>query len=435
MYAIVDLETTGGQPEYDQIIEIAVYLHDGVHITGEYSTLVNPGVTIPPFISRLTRITDDMVASAPRFDEVASYIAGLFENRIFVAHNVMFDYSFLKHSLKRHGYDLENPMLCTCKTSRRLFPGHPSYSLGRLCSSLSIKLTNAHRAAADAFATTSILEMLIDKSEGKLYPYFHVPQPRQNFSNIPEPELELLPPRAGLLYFVNDNGEVIYIIKSKNIRKKARAIVGKMKGKRFLNVAVNATHIDFQVTGSHILAGIREAEEIDRFNPRFNRKLRVTEPRFALYEELDSSGCLMAEIRRYEKGSIPVLTLSSQKEALRVLQELPWPSRPATDPATGRMHDVDRDNFNKAMEETMAVASRMRKNFIIADTGPLPSQQTLILIQDARYSGYLVTDRDSEILSPEQMMSRMTVTSDNPAAFKTIIHEVGRGKYERIVHF
>jgi DNA polymerase III subunit epsilon len=429
MYAIVDIETTGGQPEYDRIIEIAVYLHDGNRITGEFSSLVNPGVSIPPFIARLTRISDEMVASAPDFETIAPEIVRLLENRVFVAHNVMFDFSFLNHALQKAGYAVDAPLLCTCKTSRRLLPGHPSYSLGKLCRSLSINLENAHRAAADALATTSILELLIDKAQGVLDPFFYVPEPRQNFSGIPESELEKLPPRAGIIYFVNEDGEVIYITRSKNIRKKARTIVGKMKNKRYMNVAVNARHLDFEVTGSRVLAAIRESEEILKFSPRFNRKYKQRDTRFAIYEELDSCGHLTLATRPYQPGTNPVIILASQKEADKITRQLVIPHLP------GHQEAPNSHLQNRQVGEIISSLVAHRKNFIISDLGPVPSQQTHVVVRNGCYAGFLICDRDDVFPSAEELLERMITSTDHPSSFRAIVNTVARGHYERIIHF
>src|SRR4030095_11524432 len=201
MFAIVDLETTGGNPGTDKIIEIAIYIHDGATIRQEFSSLVNPEVPIPTFISRLTNITDEMVAAAPLFSDIAGEVANILGGNIFVAHNVLFDYSFLSYALAQEGLHYENKMLCTCKTSRILLPGFPSYSLSKLCRSLQIDLNDAHRAAADAKATAKILDMLITRSGGILDPFYSRKEKVVNKSRIPDKQIEKLPGRTGVLFF------------------------------------------------------------------------------------------------------------------------------------------------------------------------------------------------------------------------------------------
>jgi len=164
LYAIVDIETTGGHAASNGITEIAIFLHDGERVYKKFNTLINPGYSIPPYISRLTGITDKMVAEAPSFDEVSEIIYELLHDKIFVAHNVSFDYSFVKHHLNLRGFELNVKRLCTVRLSRKAFSELPSYSLGNLCRALGIEVTNRHRAAGDAHATALLFSMILEKN-------------------------------------------------------------------------------------------------------------------------------------------------------------------------------------------------------------------------------------------------------------------------------
>jgi DNA polymerase-3 subunit epsilon len=168
MYAVVDIETSGGSAQVDKITEIAIYIHDGEKIVDEFSTLINPEVYIPTFITRLTGINNDMVATAPKFYEVAKKIVLMTEGLLFVAHNAPFDYRFIQEEFKRLGYNYQRQTLCTVRMSRKIIPGMGSYSLGNLCQNLGIEINNRHRAAGDALATTKLLELLIEKTQGNL---------------------------------------------------------------------------------------------------------------------------------------------------------------------------------------------------------------------------------------------------------------------------
>lgn len=168
MYAVVDIETSGGRAQVDKITEIAIYIHDGEKIVDEFSTLINPESYIPPFITRLTGINNDMVATAPKFYEVAKKIVLMTEGRLFVAHNAPFDYRFIQEEFKRLGYNYQRQTMCTVRMSRKIIPGMGSYSLGNLCQTLGITINNRHRAAGDALATTKLLELLLLKTENKL---------------------------------------------------------------------------------------------------------------------------------------------------------------------------------------------------------------------------------------------------------------------------
>ena len=171
MYSIIDIETTGGSPKTEKITEIAVFIHDGINVVDEFCTLVNPEKRIPGFITGITGISDEMVAGAPKFYEVARKIVEITENKIFVAHNAAFDYGFICEEFRQLGFAYERNKLCTVKLSRKLIPGFRSYSLGKLCSELNIRITNRHRARGDALATVKLFEILlaVDSAKKPLY--------------------------------------------------------------------------------------------------------------------------------------------------------------------------------------------------------------------------------------------------------------------------
>lgn len=172
MYAIIDVETTGGSPGTDKITEIAIYIHDGLKVVDEYISLVNPEKSIPYNITLLTGITDEMVAGAPKFYEIARRIVELTDNKIVVAHNSSFDYNFIRCEFKSLGYNYQRKQLCTVRLSRKLIPGLRSYSLGTLCNELHIKITGRHRAAGDALATVKLFEMLLELNQSNGLDFF-----------------------------------------------------------------------------------------------------------------------------------------------------------------------------------------------------------------------------------------------------------------------
>ena len=131
-YAIVDIETTGGMPKRDRITEIGIVIFDGEKVIETYETLINPMRSIPTEITRITRITNEMVADAPKFYEVAKKVAEITEDAVFVAHNVRFDFGFIREEYKRLGYTYSRKRLCTVQLARKTFPGLRSYSLTNL---------------------------------------------------------------------------------------------------------------------------------------------------------------------------------------------------------------------------------------------------------------------------------------------------------------
>jgi len=165
LYAIIDIETTGGDSRRDKITEIAIILHDGQKVIDRFCSLVNPERPIPPMISRMTGITDLMVRNAPKFYQIAKEIVDLTQEKIFVAHNASFDYYFIKNEFAQLGYDYNRERLCTVNLSRKLIPGLPSYGLGNLCRTLRIQNQARHRALDDALATQELFEILLQKRE------------------------------------------------------------------------------------------------------------------------------------------------------------------------------------------------------------------------------------------------------------------------------
>lgn len=164
MYAIIDIETTGGSFRTGKITEIAILQFNGYEVTDKFVTLINPEIPIPWFIKNLTGIDDKMVAAAPKFSEVAQKIAEFTENRIFVAHNINFDFNFVKQEFHYLGHGFDRKKICTVKLSRKVIPDLPSYSLGKLCKSLEIELFDRHRAEGDAQATALLMRKLLQLS-------------------------------------------------------------------------------------------------------------------------------------------------------------------------------------------------------------------------------------------------------------------------------
>lgn len=169
IYSIIDIETTGGRPGLDRITEIAIILHDGEKVIETFSTLVNPECSIPYSITDFTGISDDMVSNAPKFFEIAQRILSMTQNTTFVAHNVTFDYNFVKAAFKNIGVPYHTTKLCTVRLSRKAFPGLASYSLGNLCDSLGIRIENRHRALGDAKATAILFNKILAKNTSPLF--------------------------------------------------------------------------------------------------------------------------------------------------------------------------------------------------------------------------------------------------------------------------
>lgn len=163
MFAIIDIETCGGKFNYPngRITEICVLIHDGLSVVDKFTSLVNPECYITPIYTNITGITNEMVKDAPKFHQIAKHIHRITDEKTFVAHNVNFDYSFVKAEFASLGFNYEREKLCTVKMSRKLLPGHDSYSLGKLCNALGIPNHARHRAEGDAVATAQLFDLLL----------------------------------------------------------------------------------------------------------------------------------------------------------------------------------------------------------------------------------------------------------------------------------
>lgn len=170
MYSIVDIETTGGVAGKARITEIAIFRYDGQRVVDSFQSLVNPQTFIPPFITRLTGIDNKMVKDAPTFEQIADSVRALTRDAWFVAHNVSFDYNFIRKEFQMLDEYFDRDKLCTVRLSRKIFPGYRSYSLGNICQSLDIQIQDRHRAAGDAAATVKLFEMLLRADNLALIP-------------------------------------------------------------------------------------------------------------------------------------------------------------------------------------------------------------------------------------------------------------------------
>ena len=321
MYAIVDIETTGGSARLERITEIAVYVHDGKRIVDEYSTLVNPERNIPYFITALTGISNEMVEDAPRFFEVAKKIVEITEGNIFVAHNARFDYSFIRQEFSMLGYNFKRPLLDTVSLSRKLLPGHKSYSLGNLCKDLGIEIRGRHRASGDALATVRLMELLLEKDSeqkngglvknrkaSKLHPALDM----QKIADLPE--------EPGIYYFHNESGDIIYVGKSRNLYQRVNTHLSNNTSSREMEMRSMIADISWERTGSELVALLLESAEIKTRKPLYNRAQRRTGFRWGIYSFTDENGYIRFEYRNVKDDAVP-LALFSSKENVRAKLE------------------------------------------------------------------------------------------------------------------
>lgn len=324
MYTVIDIETTGVNHQRDKITEIAVYAHDGSKVIDEFTTLINPERSIPYYISQMTGITDDMVANAPRFFEVARKIVGLTEGKIFVAHNAPFDYRFIQSEFKQLGYEFERETICTVRLSRKLIPGKSSYSLGNLCNDLGISITGRHRAAGDALATVKLLELLlsINKDSGS-DALSAIPDKKGLHPNLNLSVISKIPEDTGVYYLYDDRGVLIYVGKSVNIRHRIQQHLGTAKTVRAGEMRSRIADISYEITGSELIALLLETEEIKKNKPVFNRLGRRSGKLLGLFHYENDNGYLCLKIKRMTSSDgVPLTTFSNADESGVFLERL-----------------------------------------------------------------------------------------------------------------
>ncbi len=272
MYAIIDIETTGGKFNEEGITEVAIYKFDGHEIVDQFISLVNPERPIQPFVVKLTGITPKMVKTAPKFYEVAKRIVEITKDCIFVAHNTSFDYRIMRTEFNRLGFDYTRKTICTVELSKELLPDQDSYSLGKLCKSLGIPMNDRHRASGDALATVKLFKLLLNKDIGKKITSSTVKTLADSQKTITAnltSIIENIPPTTGLFFVHNNEGTVLYMGKNKNIKKGINQLFLRTS-KRTKTLQKQVADITYEETGNELIAQLKFDIYFQKNKPRFN---------------------------------------------------------------------------------------------------------------------------------------------------------------------
>lgn len=322
MYAILDIETTGGQYNEEGITEIAIYRFNGHEVTDQFISLVNPEKEIQPFVAKLTGINSKMLKGAPKFYEVAKRIVEITEDCILVAHNAQFDYRILQTEFRRLSYDFQRESLCTVELSQKLIPEQPSYSLGKLVRSLGIPVSDRHRANGDAVATLKLFKILLNKDQSKSIISNTV---RTASTGILSQRLldivDGIPAVLGLYYMHNEKGEIIYIEQSSNLKKNVnKKFTSASKKYRSLQKEMRA--VTYEETGTELIAALKEYEELQINKPKYNRKGRVKGFKFILKAIPHTQGYTGLVIEPYNRQKNYITSFNTYPEARTVLEKL-----------------------------------------------------------------------------------------------------------------
>lgn len=411
-YAIVDIETTGGFPQQHGITEIGIVLHNGSEVEGKYETLVNPFQPIPPFVANMTGITDEMVAAAPAFSEVAPYIYNLLKDRVFVAHNVNFDFSFVKHHLQQAGFQLQTPKLCTIRLSRKVFPGYRKYGLGHLCRELGITIENRHRAGGDALATSEVLSLVL-KNNGAMVIKEMLKKENRNHllpANLPENHVKELPDTPGVYYFHDAKGKVIYVGKAKNVKKRVvshfTGLDISQKRQDFLRSIYSISH---SPCPTEFIACLLESVEIKRLWPMHNKSQKRYEQLWGIYLFEDNRGYLRLAIDKKRKYSSPVAAFSLLADAHRALWKMVkefglHPVLCFLD-QTGAAELPDIVLYNERVAAAVEWVGSQKETFLIRD------RNTCILVEEGKFYG--MGEIPGELTELEHIKPRLTAYPEN----------------------
>lgn len=422
IFSVIDIETTGGSAKSSKIIEIAIYKTDGESILDEYHSLVNPDAPIPSFITSLTGIDDDMVKDAPLFGEIADEVHEFTSDSIFVAHNVNFDYSFVKEAFADEGMVFDRKKLCTVRLSRKIVPGLPSYSLGNLCKSMLISIDYRHRAHGDAKATTELLHLLIQKDENGFVDRSLKRNSREATlpPNLPKSEVEELPLSPGVYYFHDRHGKVIYVGKAKRLKSRVIGHFTDGSGKRKQKFINEIFHVSFEETGNELVALLHESNEIKRLWPKFNRIQKYPANNFGLYQYEDNSGYIHLQINRVARGVIPILQYKNLSEARSALIKavadyelcpklcgLQTSNSHCFDYTLGKCKGAcinleDVSTYNDKVLSAVEVLKDRESTYAVVGDGRDHSEKSIVLVEDGRYLGFGFCSYDMNLHTLEE---------------------------------
>ncbi len=449
LYAILDIETTGGLYNEESITEIAIYRFDGHRVTDQLISLINPEKEIQPYVVNLTGINRKMLRAAPKFYEVAKRIIEVTEGCVLVAHNSAFDYRVIQLEFKRLGYDFQRRSICTVDLAKELIPDQESYSLGKLARALGIPVADRHRAEGDAKATVQLFKLLLSKDIEKKIVQEHVqlitqPKLTRKLLDI----LDTLPQTTGVYYMHKKGGEIIYIGKSKNIKKRVNQHFTS-DNPRSRKIRREVVAVTFEETGSELIALLKESAEIKANGPRYNYARRRSSFKFHLDHSQDSEGYIRFRItKRIEKRPLTSFTTYAEAEQFLVrisqeyrlcpkLNELDRSKHTCFSYSIGRCNGAcslgeSSSEYNARAYQLLERCAYPNADMVIIDRGREVDERSVILIEDGTYKGYGFCNLNYQIERPE-LLRRVITQMDNDPDVQAIIQSfIRKGKVLKI---
>jgi DNA polymerase-3 subunit epsilon len=450
MYAILDIETTGGKYDEEGITEIAIYRHDGETITDQFSSLVNPQIEIQPFVQKLTGISGKMLQNAPKFYEIAKRVVQITEDCVIVAHNAAFDYRILQTEFRRLGFTFERKSLCTVSLSQLLLPDQPAYSLGKLVRNLGIPFSDQHRAQGDAKVTVKLFELLLEKDLQKNILKAHISSEHPN--KVPPKFLEVidgLPSEMGVYYIHNSKNEIIYIGKSNNVKKRIlNHLTGKSKKARVIQNEIHK--VTFALTGGELVSLLKEQNEIKTNAPKLNKamKYRIFPMGIRLDDSVEYPELIVEQIKKEHTYFSVYKNSKSAKSAI-----FNWTEnygiclkKTSLSNKTGTcfLHEVNKcdgactgketpDSYRKKIKLLLADFEYPFSDFIITSKGRKLGESSFIYIKGNVFLGYGYYELNHQIKNDKQIMSRLISMEDNPDVQKLIRSFLSRKKYNKLI--
>lgn len=411
IYTIVDIETTGNG---NKITEISIFKFDETTVIDEFTSLINPESLIPPNITELTGINNHMVASAPVFKDVAQDILDITQDAIFVAHNVNFDYNIIASEFKKIGVTFNKKKLCTVRLSRKLLPGHKSYSLGKLCSALNINLVGRHRARGDAQVTVVLFELLLKQpNSNEVFEYFLNKNSIETKlpPNLPKTVFETLPNKPGIYYFKDKKGEVIYVGKAIDIKKQVLSHFYS-KTKKAVDMVTETSCIDFEISGSEFIALLMEDAAIKRHIPIYNKISKRTLQSYAIFTYEDRKGILHLATNKRRLVTNPIITFYSVTQVRLYLEKICakfnlCPKYCHLQEAINECSHynlkyckgvcINQETIKAYNNRVLEAIYSMKDDIIIKEKGRNANEDAFVMIKNGVYLGYGFIEKDIQI--------------------------------------
>jgi len=433
VYAVLDIEATGGKRGEEAVIEIAIYLYDGEKIVDQLISLVQPDREIDIYVQKLTQITPKMVKTAPKFHELAKRIIEITEGAVLVGHNVEFDYRMLKQEFLKLGYTYYRETIDTLTLSEKYFPDAESYSLGKLCKSLGIPVSDRHRASGDARATLNLFQIIQDKDVTKDITIKDLMSKNSQGNSTKFDELlKELPNEIGIYYILNENKQIIYLSRSINIAQGVRKI---LTGKTNLSNKIKqaAAEVTYEVTGNELISWLKEHQEIKTLKPSLNETKRKASFPFSIYIEEDklpykqiligkSDDFQPNELLRmssYNKALTFVSLIAEDFELCSKINETFYGNGSCLAYSVGEckgacVKEESPEEYNKRIDQLLAKLSTQYRNILIIDKGRTLGEKSFIWIKHGTCMGYGYFELNHQINNEERIRERMVPIEDSP---------------------